>query len=97
VQEGGQEGGQEGAGGEGIGEEGGGRGGGEGRGGGRGAGEGEGFISMLPRAAESVTQVVEVVVKKKRDTRLMDLLEEYHGAQRCKTKVIKPSTLNPQH
>ncbi len=60
------EGGQEGAGVEGSGE-GGGR-GQEGRGGGRGGGEGEGFISMLPRATETVTQVVEVV-EKKRDSK----------------------------
>jgi hypothetical protein len=42
---------------------------------------------------QRVTQVVEVVEKKKRDTRLMDLLEEYHGAQRCKTKVKKKRDL----
>ena len=33
-------------------------------------------------------QVVEVVEKRKRDSKLMDLLEDYHGALRCKSKVI---------
>ena len=46
------------------------------------------FARQLPRASESVTQVVELVEKKKRDVRLLDLLEEYHGAQRCKSKII---------
>ena len=35
-----------------------------------------------------MTQVVEVVEKRKKDAKLMDVLEEYHGAQRCKTKII---------
>ena len=45
------------------------------------AGEVSDFLHMLPRASESIVQVVEVVDKKKRDARLLDLLEEYHGAQ----------------
>jgi hypothetical protein len=38
--------------------------------------------------------VVEVVDKKKRDAKLMDLLEDYHGALRCKSKVQPLQRLN---
>ena len=43
---------------------------------------------VLPKVSEGVTQVVEVLEKRHRDARLMDLLEDYHGAQRCCTRVL---------
>lgn len=39
------------------------------------------FLHLVPRVPVSIVQVVEVIDKKKRDARLLDLLEEYHGAQ----------------